>query len=581
MARTRLPGLLAAFSIAAASSFLVAAPSYAAGNVIDTFELDGNVAQGASGKDDWATVNSGGGSGSIVARTGVLTDPAPRSIFTGGGSKDDLDLSGALSGAGGWKYKDGSVPDKDNIVNAYAAGYNVNGDLVIYAGAERFDNSGDAFMGFWFFKSKISLNANGSFSGVHTPGDVLVLANFQNGGTAVTIQVLEWNPSNPSAGNTNLRLLAGDTVNSALCGSSVSLLYCGITNAAGGETPPWPFLSKSGTTSFLAAEFLEVGINISQVLKQGGDLSAPCFSSFLAETRSSSSVSATLKDFVLGSFDVCGVRITKSCGPGQINATGASIDYAFSGKISNVGFGALTNASLTDTPQSATPAPTVGPFSYYQCDALGKPDLGKPLSSASPLLANTDVCYASTFNTPINGSTNRITVVANTSPTTTTQATSDLATCPILDVQTGMTVDKDCTASLASNGSSLYVKVDFSGSVCNTSAVGLTNVSVTDYVTGMTPVGVTPASTTLGPKGSATECTTYSGTYTPTAADPGSTTQFSDSVRAQGTPPVIAGVPTVTAGPFGATCNLCPGGTCLAPNGATINSLLKQLKTKK
>jgi hypothetical protein len=39
------------------------------------------------------------------------------------------------------------------------------------------------------------------------------------------------------------------------------------------------------------------------VLKQTGDLSAPCFSGFLAETRSSSSVTATLRDFVLGGFD--------------------------------------------------------------------------------------------------------------------------------------------------------------------------------------------------------------------------------------------------------------------------------------
>lgn len=50
--------------------------------------------------------------------------PAPQSIFTGGGSKDPLDISQ-------WKYKDGAVPDKDDITNAYAAAYNANGDLVI------------------------------------------------------------------------------------------------------------------------------------------------------------------------------------------------------------------------------------------------------------------------------------------------------------------------------------------------------------------------------------------------------------------------------------------------------------------
>lgn len=583
MARNRILGLLAACTVTVAGSLLTPLPALA-GNVIDTFELDGNVAQGASGKDDWSSVNTGGGSASIVARTGVLADPAPKSIFTGGGSKDDLDLSGPLSSAGGWKYKDGSVPDKDDIVNAYAAAYNVSGDLVIYAGAERFDNSGDAFMGFWFFKSNVSLNANGTFSGVHTQGDVLVLANFQNGGTTVTIQVLEWNPSNPSPGNSNLRLLAGDLVNSALCGSSVSPLYCGITNATGGETPPWPFLSKSGTTSFLSAEFLEVGINISQVLKQAGDLSAPCFSTFMAETRSSSTISATLKDFVRGQFDVCGIRITKSCDSGAPNANGSSIDYAFSGVISNVGFGSLSGITLTDTPQSATPTPTVGPFSYYQCDAVtGKPDLTKPLGSASPLAAGANVCYVSSFNTTNNGSTNSIKVVANTTPTTTTSATSNLATCPSLNFPTGLLATKSCTASLASNGNYLFVKVDISGTVCNQGNLGLTNVSVTDFVTGMTSVGVPVASTTLGAAGTATECTTFSASYIPTAPDSGTATQFSDAVSASGVPPAITGKPLVTTvANVGATCNLCPAGTeCTAANGATSSSLLKQLKSKK
>ncbi len=589
MAGKRVISLFAGCVIVGASALMAPLPAMA-GNVTDTFELDGNVSQGASGKDDWSSVNTGGGSAAIVARTGVLADPAPKSIFTGGGSKDDGDLSGPLSSAGGWKYKDGSVPDKDDIVNAYAVAYNVNGDLVVYAGADRFDNSGDAFMGFWFFKSNISLNANGTFSGVHTQGDVLVLANFQNGGTAVTIQVLEWNPSNPSSGNTNLKLLAGDLNHSALCGASVSPLYCGITNAAAGEVPPWPYMSKSGTTSYLVAEFLEVGINISQVLKAAGDLSAPCFSAFMAETRSSSTVSATLKDFVLGGFDVCGVRVSKTCNSGQLAANGASIDYSFSGVISNVGFGSLTGITLTDTPQSATPTPTVGPFSYYACTAQGTPDLTKPLASASPLSAGATVCYAAAFNTVNNGSTNSIKVVANTSPSTTTSNTAPLATCPTLNFPTGMTATKTCSASLVNenaNGGPLIVKINFGGMVCNTGNLPLTSVAVVDYVTGMTPVGVPVLSTTLSAAGAAdgSDCTTYSGSYIPTAPDTGKLTQFSDAVSASGVPPKITGKPTVTT-MFNvpATCDLCTGSsacTPAAPNGASATTLLKQLKLAK
>lgn len=571
MTHTKRFRSLTAWLIAAASLSMGAALSHAA-NVTDTFELDGNVAGAAA---DWAGVNTGGGTANIVARTGVLSDAAPKSVFTGGGSKDDLDLSGALAGAGGWKSKDGSVPPKDDITNAYAVAYNVAGDLVIYAGAERGENSGNAFMGFWFFKSKISINANGSFSGQHTVGDVLVLANYENGGLAVDIQVLEWNPAQATLNGT-LRQLAGGPTSPATCGApGSSPLFCGITNAVGGETTPW------GST-LRQAEFLEVGINISQVLKLAGSQSAPCFSSFMAETRSSSSVSATLKDFVLGSFDVCGIRVTKSCDTGQANANGTSIDYSFGGKISNVGFGGLSSIALTDTPQTTTPAATVGPFAYYKCDALGKPDFTLPaIALPNPLAAGGDVCYASTFNTNINKSTNKISVVANTGPTTTTQADSGTATCPRLEFPTGLLATKSCVASLEPNGSYLFVKVDVSGTVCNQGNLGLTGVSVTDFVAGMQSAGLPVSSTTLGPKGSATECTTFSGSYVPTAPDTGTTTEFSDAVSARGTPPAISGVSEVTtAANQGATCNLCPGAQCAAPNGATLNTLLKQQQKK-
>ena len=39
----------------------------------------------------------------------------------------------------------------------------------------------------------------------------------------------------------------------------------------------------------------------------------PCFSSFLAETRSSSSITAQLKDFAEGSFQLCRIDVTKNC----------------------------------------------------------------------------------------------------------------------------------------------------------------------------------------------------------------------------------------------------------------------------
>ena len=90
----------------------------------------------------------------------MIADPTPEgSIFTSGGSKDDLDISS-------WRWKKASnILDKDNITNAYAAAYNVNNHLVIYFGLDRLSNDGSAQVGFWFLKNSISLNGDGTGGG--------------------------------------------------------------------------------------------------------------------------------------------------------------------------------------------------------------------------------------------------------------------------------------------------------------------------------------------------------------------------------------------------------------------------------
>ncbi len=553
------------------------APAYAA-NVTATFELDGNVA--SNGGDDWSTVNASGGSSSILARTGVVTDPAPQSIFTGGGSKDGLDLNGPLSGAGGWKYKDGSVPDKDNITNAYAAAYNVGGDLVIYAGADRFDNSGDAFMGFWFFQNQVGLGSGGAFSGQHAVGDVLVLANFSGGGTTVNIEVLKWVGTGGNVGGTLQRIagIAGGAP--AKCGAvGTSDNYCGITNAAAGEMPPWAYTNKDGTHSFQVADFLELGINITQVFALGGGGAIPCFSSFMAETRSSSSVTATLKDFVLHSFPVCGIAVSKQCkNPLLVNST--TIGYTIEGQVQNTGFGTVTNVALSDNPPAGT-------FSYYACDASGLPT-GSPTGFSGSLNGSASVCYRSSFTSTANGPQDTITATA--SAGSSTLSATATATCPNLSLSPALSVTKTCSTALDVNQvpGNIVVKVNVSGDVCNTGDAPLSGVTVTDsVVSGNLVNGISLA---VAPSGG-TSCQSFTASYFPSTAENrlnlGNTTtvpglaKFSDTVTAKATAPFS--VP-VTPATFTAHCSLCPtctpdacpNGICPASVGTSSSTLLRK-----
>lgn len=79
-----------------------------------------------------------------------------------------------------------------------------------------------------------------------------------------------------------------------------------------------------------------------------------------AETRSSSSFTASLKDFVLGDFELCGVSITKTCTSGAVNATETGFVYEFNGVITSEGFGTIRDVTVTD--DNGTPGNTADDF---------------------------------------------------------------------------------------------------------------------------------------------------------------------------------------------------------------------------
>ncbi len=410
------------------------------------FELDGNATQ--QSYDDWDTLRGGGGT--AAAFTGIIADPAPLSIFTGGGSKDVRDVSE-------WRHKDGSVPDKDDITNAYAAAYinSLNtgphqaGDLIITFGLDRFANNGDAQAGFWFFQDEVGLAADGSFIGNHQPGDILVLVEYPQGANASpTIDVYAWDPS--ASDNLNLLLSTED----ALCDGSGNKEVCAITNADTTHAP-WPYEAKfpddSSPYDFPFESFFEGGINVSALL--GGDV--PCFSSFLAETRSSRSETAQLKDFVLGAFDVCSIDVTKQCTAG-VSASGDMIDISFGGVVTNTGALAL---DVTIYDDMGTPNDTSDDVKVYD----------------DTLAAGASDNYSGSFQTKEIPSTDRV-IATGTRGQATVQATADATCSPTLDER--IEVTKACTATLNSAGD--MVDVSYGGTVSNPGNVKLKDITVVD-----------------------------------------------------------------------------------------------------
>src|SRR5262245_11808432 len=130
-----LVSMLAAVSVA----LFITASSFSSVHDVGVFQLDGNAQQsvapaGIAG-DDWDNICTPLGGGCIgdgpqaSHRTASTFDPdltgtlppvesQNATIFTTGGSKDELDIDG-------WSWKDssGGLPDKDNLQHAYSARY--------------------------------------------------------------------------------------------------------------------------------------------------------------------------------------------------------------------------------------------------------------------------------------------------------------------------------------------------------------------------------------------------------------------------------------------------------------------------
>jgi hypothetical protein len=525
----------------------------------NVFELDGNTQDGADPGLDWQSTFPPGTPTTALP----IQDPAPLTIFTTGGSKD-------VNDTGQWRWSNGSVPDKDNILQAVAAALNLpNGDTAVYFAASRFANNGDAQIGLWFFQQQVSPQANGTFGpqpGVlahHVDGDLLVLINFENGGLIPGIAVYKWQ------GGVNGGPVLDTTLNTGICGTGDKDV-CARTNATAQPAPAnWNYVPKSGPAgTFPPQSFFEGGVNLSAIFGAGN---VPCFSSFLAETRSSSSITAQLKDFAEGTFELCKVGITKTCSFVEVTNGGTALKYSFGGLVTNEGQGTLYNVQVIDTPSVPgvlTPA--------------------NPVLTLASLSGGQSAPWAAEFVTDALAFNDVATAIAASTPQG-AQTVTDTTTAPCQGaVNSSINITKLCSpgTSLVDNGDTVVVQVGVSGQVCNSGDALLNNI-----VLAHSPItSINLSSNTLAPGA----CATWDATYLPPSISSGNGAIpgryfFDDSISVASATPAV-GPPLTPPGPgvcpssgdlacAAASCPLCPPGLCVvdpfAPN------LFSPLRTKR
>ena len=224
------------------------------------------------------------------------------------GSKDTLPIDP------GWQCSfSNNVNSKIDVMNAYANAYTApDGDEILYFALEKNANEGNNNVGFWFLQDEVgcaSASGNNSFVGDHTDGDLLVVSAFTNGGTVSTIDVYRWNGgANGALGTTPVAHGVDSRHTPVPPGDEACATVNAPNDGVGGTiTTPWLTANKDDGVghSLRTAEFFEGGVNLTD-----NDLGGQCFTTFIADTRSSQSLTATLFDFSRGQLGVCGATMT-------------------------------------------------------------------------------------------------------------------------------------------------------------------------------------------------------------------------------------------------------------------------------
>jgi hypothetical protein len=561
--RRRRFGAVGAISGAALMAIVMVLPALAVHGtpIPNLFELEGNAVNDASNpRDDWSLLDDGAtdpnnDDSALASRfIGASSEaPAPdTTYFAGGGSKDDLQIQG------NWKYDvTGSAQDKAEILDAFAAAYEHDGDNLIYFGADRQSADGDTFIGFWFLQGQLAFgapanNGVGAINGTHTVGDTLVISDFTNGGSVAAVKVYQWVGSGGDTNGTLDLVFSNIPPEVVDCGQLVLTVQddvCATVNPAGGEVAPWPFTPKAnqGPPGFFPkGTFYEGGLNLTELIPGFPG----CFSSFLAETRASQSVDSTLSDFAYGTLDTCNPEMTVTKTPSVTDVcAGSSTSVTYTYVVTNTGNTDLTNIDVSDDK-------IAGAQAAFEAANGGSDDLAKGAAAVTFTLTG-----------PVNATTtNTITVDGDSLAGANTASATASAT----------VTGHDCTISLTKtpdiadvcNGSSTTVTYTYT--VTNNSDFFSVSGSIVDD-----QVASVPNFGPIAPGGSAsvTATDTVSGTITNNATATGTFTDAdSSTATATATATVTGHVCTISVTKTPSATNVCNGSTVDYDYTVTNNS---------
>ena len=332
------------------------------------FELDGN-AFSDSCADDWNSTSH------AIFYSGVISETGISSVFRGSTSRAD----GLISS---WRSTNVAIVNTKDLLDAYASYYQNQ----IYFGTDRYGAQRSTPIVFWFLQDDVSLNTDGTFSGIHRDGDLLLVTEFDSN---PIMNIYLWSGSGVVQQELNLN---------GLCQQGVIQKACSVNNLF--EVPsPWSYVPIVGSANkFPTASFLEGGVDIELIYPNSA--TRPCFRKMLVASIANSQTSANMQDFMIVPLSTCGLSIDFGCDNILPNNDKNSFTYDYSWSVTNIGSGPLPNLNVNMngapqlSPQTLLPSATVS-RTYSTVSTLQMLALGNVTASSNLIVKNKSAtCHA-------------------------------------------------------------------------------------------------------------------------------------------------------------------------------------------